>query len=408
MKSYIIEQVGDKWVLWSKDKKKKLGEHDSKEEAEAQERAIQKAKHMAAVAGQPDIGDLEAVKLFEETATIKNVDIFAVGTWYGVNSPKEGDTYTKEDLEDMVKAHGAGIMSAKLKLTHGNDKEQPNIGEVANLRVENNTLYGDFVNVPKALYEFMKKSGAFARRSAEVLWNLKDKAGKTWKRVLKAVALLAPGQKPAVGVLSDGYQFEAVYCYECKDVHDGLVNIFEHEKPTGGGDEMDPEEIKKLLKKYNVETIEELDAAIQADKSQVQAYASEKTKIRAELRKQFIDLMKTEGKILPKEEGVLIALFEAVDSLESAHEYEVAGKKEKGSTTDMLKAFISGLPKRVDFKETSKVDDSKVDPEKSPAAEVDRLAKQYVQEGKAKDYNAAVELVSENEPELWTKYLSKT
>lgn len=41
----VIKQQGTKWVLWSKDGKKKLGTYDTKEEAEERERQIQAAKH---------------------------------------------------------------------------------------------------------------------------------------------------------------------------------------------------------------------------------------------------------------------------------------------------------------------------------------------------------------------------
>ena len=43
-KEYTIEQRGDKWVLLAKDSNEVLGEHDSKADAQAQERAIQASK----------------------------------------------------------------------------------------------------------------------------------------------------------------------------------------------------------------------------------------------------------------------------------------------------------------------------------------------------------------------------
>ncbi len=41
----VIRHEGDKWVLYTQDEDKVLGRHDSKEDAEAQERAIQASKH---------------------------------------------------------------------------------------------------------------------------------------------------------------------------------------------------------------------------------------------------------------------------------------------------------------------------------------------------------------------------
>ncbi len=41
----VIEKRGNKWVLLSKDRSKVLGTHDTKKDAEAQERAIKASKH---------------------------------------------------------------------------------------------------------------------------------------------------------------------------------------------------------------------------------------------------------------------------------------------------------------------------------------------------------------------------
>jgi hypothetical protein len=144
--------------------------------------------------------------------TVCNVEIFRAGTWRGVGSPPGGDHYNREDLQAMVDAFNGGAIRPKIKITHGADAEQVNIGEVGNLKLVGTKLQGDFTSLDSSLYELMKK-GLFNKRSAEVLWNMRDRAGKTWRRVLKAVALLAPGQKPAVS-LTEGYQFQAAYCYE--------------------------------------------------------------------------------------------------------------------------------------------------------------------------------------------------
>jgi hypothetical protein len=120
----------------------------------------------------------------------------------------------------MVEAYKAGVIRPKIKITHGSDREQLDVGEIVDLRLEGNRLVGDFVNLDENLYQLMKK-GLFRRRSAEILWNMRDKAGRLWRRVVKAVALLAPGQKPAVS-LAEGYQFERAYCYELTN-EDGNV-----------------------------------------------------------------------------------------------------------------------------------------------------------------------------------------
>ena len=56
----MIRHEGDKWVLYTRDGKKKLGEHDTKEQAIRQEQAIlaAQARRLAKVIG----GLIEAIK----------------------------------------------------------------------------------------------------------------------------------------------------------------------------------------------------------------------------------------------------------------------------------------------------------------------------------------------------------
>lgn len=61
----MIRKVGSKWVLFSQDGKKRLGEHDTEAKAEAQERAVQASKHRAAEQNE----DLEIRELYLLSAT---------------------------------------------------------------------------------------------------------------------------------------------------------------------------------------------------------------------------------------------------------------------------------------------------------------------------------------------------
>ena len=474
MKKYVIKQEGDEWVLYDSTGKKVLGRHKSKEEALAQERAIQARKGVFEAL---DIthDDLMLVHAFEnDLHTFKDVDIFAVGTWRGINSGPEGDTYEEGDLDRMVEAFNERIIEPNIKITHGTDAEQVDIGKVANLRRVGKKLFADFVNVPKALYELMKK-GLFKSRSSEVIWNLK-KDGKTWPRVLKAVALLAPGQKPAVGALSEGYQFEALYCYEhpqpekqkyqfeppesgdapkgVKDILAGAYNscrsawVKDHpsdkenaanktscsriawnavekagwkkdakgnwKKQSMHESGIDPfmegvllyvaqiedEEEKRLMdekekKEYEDKLKSEKERA-EAAEAKVKNFEETQKTARMKGIGSFIEQAKKEGKILPKEEAGIKKQFESL--LEKNDEEGV----------ENLKAYITAQQKRVEMGEKSKTDEQPYEysQEKPAAQEVDRLARQYMADGKAKDYGAGLEAVRAGHKELWTKYLA--
>lgn len=468
MKNYIIKQEGDDWVLYDHTGKKVLGRHKSKESALAQERAIQ-ARKGAFEALDIVHDDLMLVHAFEnDLQTIKDVDIFAVGTWRGVNSPPEGDKYTEKDLDAMIEAFQQGIMEPNIKITHGDDNQQVDIGKIANLKRVGKKLFADFVGVPKALYELMKK-GLFKTRSSEVAWNLKHD-GKTWPRVLKAVALLAPGQKPAVGGLSEGYQFEAVYCYEvpqkkeyqgnisaiiakwgswagsfdkCVSTISGKPGISDakslcawiHKRAEGkwpaqhqASEDYEPDTdelrsveiaagtilsyqelqkqeerrkqdmaLEELLKRYNCKDEAELEVILSNSKEaekRLKEYEADQEKAKKTQLKAFVEQAKKEGKLLPKEEDGIMKTFESL----------LAKKDEAG--IDILKSYISTGPVRVDLEEKSrKDDDSKThDESKRPRVEVDRLAKEYMANGKAKDYQAALVVVRTNHKELWDKY----
>ena len=73
-KESVIKQEGEKWVLYTSDGKRVLGTHDTKEKAEAQERAIQASKYAGYTGGvypaegipsMTDQGDIKSLKIDE-------------------------------------------------------------------------------------------------------------------------------------------------------------------------------------------------------------------------------------------------------------------------------------------------------------------------------------------------------
>lgn len=130
----------------------------------------------------------------QATFTLSSVPIFQVGTW-------NGDIYNEADLDHMVAAFGAVGFQPPIKLGHdesqplGKSDGMPAIGWVANLRRIGQQLVCDLKNLPKKVYEAIRRKN-YDRVSAEVYWDFQSN-GKAYPRVLKALALLG-ADVPAV------------------------------------------------------------------------------------------------------------------------------------------------------------------------------------------------------------------
>ena len=171
-KSYKIEKRGEEWTLL--EVSGVLNAADTvigtyKSEAEATE---EKKKYDA------DMTRYE----------IKDVEIFSTGTY-------NGDKYSVKDLEDIVSSFGKTGYDPPIKLGHDEKPGVPAVGWVANLRRIGEKLVADFIDMPKEVYEAVKRR-MYDRVSAEIYWNL-NLGKNVFRRALKAVALLG-GEIPAV------------------------------------------------------------------------------------------------------------------------------------------------------------------------------------------------------------------
>ena len=132
---------------------------------------------------------------------IDNVEIFRAGKW-------NGDEYTTEDLDEIVKAHDeiGHLLKPYLKLGHNEGQKilkadgMPAAGWVTSIRRVGEALVARIVNVPEKIYQLILNK-AYGRISSEIYWNLQE-GGKKYPRVLRAVALLG-GDTPAVWSMDD-------------------------------------------------------------------------------------------------------------------------------------------------------------------------------------------------------------
>jgi hypothetical protein len=110
-----------------------------------------------------------------------------------------------------------------------------------------------------------------------------------------------------------------------------------------------------------------------------------------------VERMKREGKILPKEEAGALSYLTPLSVLEDQKPLEEAMRR------------IENESKKIDLEEKSRSTEQKyeVNAEASPQSEVNRLCMQYITDGKAKDYEAALKMVKASHEELWKAYLAK-
>jgi hypothetical protein len=218
-----------------------------------------------------------------ETVDIKDVEIFAAGTW-------NGDSYTVEDLDEMVKGYAETFQALKPYLKLGHDDKQklaqkdgyPAIGWVENLRRVGNRLVADFRKVPKKLAALIE-AGAYRRVSSEI-WAGLEVAGTKFKYLLKAVGILG-ADTPAVENLDD---IMALYA---ADVSNAAAYSAGHDVKSY---EISTTELRGDVKEDAMPDIEKLNARIAELEARLREYEKEEV---AEAEKVKADLAEAEKKV---------------------------------------------------------------------------------------------------------------
>jgi hypothetical protein len=168
-----------------------------------------------------------------KTRNIFGVEALSTGTFWGHGSPPEGDTYTIEDLDNIVVAAAEYPLQRPAKLGH--DKGQkliqqdgwPAAGWLENVRRVGNKLLVDIMNVPEKV-ALLIEAGAYRTRSPELIWNLPDSRdpSRIWPRVLTGLSFLGV-DIPACSTIDD-----MVALYGAGD-RAGLLRAYEVKEPAG-------------------------------------------------------------------------------------------------------------------------------------------------------------------------------
>ncbi len=297
-----------------------------------------------------------------ETKELKDVEIFKVGKW-------NNDSYSAKDLDEMVKAFNElkDEIKPPLKLGHGKQdllKQQgmPAAGWISKLKIVGQKLLADIIQVPKTIYELVKK-GAYKKISSEIYWGYKANDGHTYPRVLRAVALLG-SDIPAVTGLKD---VEALYKEEGRDIRIATFNM-EEEK---GGEEM--EKVKELEEAIigkdkeifdKDKQLKENEAKIKENEEKVKKLEQEGTQLKteknvAETEKRnaeissFIETNVKEGKILPRFSDTIKLLLENSTD-EKTIKFSEEGKEKEKSPAELVKDLVTSMPNLVQFEEITK------------------------------------------------------
>jgi len=314
-------------------------------------------------------------ELFE----LRDVPIFDTGKW-------NGDKYEERDLDEMVESfHEIGSkIKPYVKLGHDSGQKLlqkdgfPAAAWITGIRRKGKQLFADFSNMPKKIYELVARK-AYGRVSSEIYWNLKE-GGKTYRRVLKGVALLG-ADTPALTSLDDFINLytETEMQFENLKSYDNMETDMEKEHI---------EQIENELKKYKIEN-EKLEKENQELKSYSERVEYEKKHAEADA---YIEKAIEEGRITPAQKDYFLAI--AMDS--SVKSYSKDNKIFSGDGFYYVKGIIGNMA-TVQMGEQAHVkEQEKKSYSKNNSDDLDKKIKEYAEKHSV-NYAVAYEAVVNEE-----------
>ena len=378
---YIIEKRGDEWCLRAEGSGKTLGCHDSKEKAEAQERAVQANKHEMLVTAKQmeDICPPCAEKMRQKNfSAIKLLPMISAGG-------------------ALTYAFPGGMPQAAFEALC--DRFSPDEG--FRTRCMDSSAAGK-VDDPGAFCNALKT----ACKDNDLLSS--DQPAKEY--AMKIV------EKDGQHCVMDGD--ETVKCYPTREEAAAHVKKMSKGDPNMDEKKFQDEQAKLRAEKEAAEKkakeYQDKLVALEASNEEAKSKESEALKKVRKLERErhddqvrsWIAEQKRAGKIAPVEEPRLRAIFEALYEDQRVVAFAQAdGKEVKEPLADAVKAFIAGRPNI--FRELSRATDEQYEPLADAGDEIDRKTKEYQAEHNVKDYAEAMKAVlaqSEN-AELKTAWI---
>lgn len=330
------------------------------------------------------------------TQLIRDREIFASGTHNGIK-------IKDEDLDDIVSAAKEMDFRPAIKMGHNDDVGAPAFGYVENIRRVANKIIADFVDLPQEVYDAIQ-SKRFERVSAEILLGFK-RAGKTYRKVLGAIALLG-AEIPGVAGLKPLHQFGA-------SEYDGKLHTSNDRREF----KMTEEEVAALKAKIDAlnkqnETLQQNFATITADaEATKKRLADTSADLESERKKHIardIDA-KVNAVTVPAFRGCVKALYQAVMLGETKLTFDAHSAVDPSKAIDALVDQINKSAKLIfgekagsntDFSATGSTADADTD----PGAEVQKRVEKYRSEHPSVGYNEALRNVLNLDPALKAAY----
>ncbi len=259
--------------------------------------------------------------------------------------------FTAEQIAELAKNYDPKFCEAPITLDH--EQSGPAYGWVKTLKAEGETLKASFKDVAEDLKSFVN-DGKYKKISVEIYRNLEGK-----QPYLKAVSFLGAGIPQVKGMESVEFKEgdSDVYTFEVQTEDDdsetqelkqqikeleAKVAKFNEKKETLAKESETIKTLKKQVKDLSaqVDTFKE-----QADgKADLEKEISDlKTSMQNKEYNEFIEKKIEEGILTPANKDTVLKVLKDLDNIKKFDE--------KSNTIEDFKAFISSLPKQVEFNE---------------------------------------------------------
>lgn len=229
--------------------------------------------------------------------SIKGVEIFSAGKW-------NGDVYTVEDLDEMVRAFSDTSAEWRPPLKLGHDEEQkllqtdglPAAGYVGKLYRQGTKLLADFVDIPAKVHKLLEK-GSYKKVSSEIFWEIdvgsEEGKPRVYKRMLAAVALLG-SDMPAVFGLDDILEWYVAAGAEKKfyanEKNKPSIKAYSFNAEAEQGDEVSSEEENSAMTKEEIEALKKKQADDEAELERLRKYEKTQKARAAEQENEIAEL----------------------------------------------------------------------------------------------------------------------